>query len=64
MRARTSPMVGANKKGDWFEGFGLARSFTNNLIASANGWGSPINPTLLGPLRRWKYPRNFRSISV
>lgn len=64
MRARTSPMVGANRNGVWLDGLGLACSFTNSLIASANGWGSPISPTLLGPLRRWKYPRNFRSINV
>ena len=39
-------------------------SFTNSLMASANGCGSPIKDTLLGPFRNWKYPMNFRSISV
>lgn len=36
----------------------------NSLIASANGCGRPIKPGLFGPLRSWKYPRNFRSIRV
>ena len=33
---------------------GLACSFTNNLIASANGWGNPISLGLFGPFRSWK----------
>lgn len=43
---------------------GVECSLTNSLIASANGWGIPANLTLFGPLRNWKYPRNFRSIKV
>lgn len=57
-------MVGATINGTLFVGVGLACSLTNNLIASENGCGIPISPTLLGPLRRWKYPKNFRSIKV
>ena len=30
---------------------GLRGSFENNLIASLNGWSSPPNLTLFGPLR-------------
>lgn len=37
IRAKISPIVGANRKGIWFEGVGLACSLTNNLIASAKG---------------------------
>lgn len=47
-------MVGATINGDLLAGVGLACSFTNNLMASENGCGIPINPTLFGPLRRWK----------
>ena len=36
----------------------------NNLIASQKGWGIPIIPTLLGPLRIWIYPKTFRSNKV
>jgi hypothetical protein len=43
---------------------GFDNSFRNSLIASANGWGNPIKPTLLGPFRMWKYPRAFRSSRV
>lgn len=38
--------------GALLEGVGLACSFTNSLMASENGWGIPIKPTLLGPFRR------------
>lgn len=57
-------MVGATMNGALFAGVGFACSFTNSLIASEKGWGIPIRPTLFGPFRRWKYPKNFRSISV
>lgn len=33
------------------ERVGRVNSLVNSLIASANGWGTPANPTLLGPLR-------------
>lgn len=36
----------------------------NSFIASAIGWGSPINLGLFGPFRRWVYARNFRSTRV
>lgn len=39
-------------------------SFPISLIASAIGWTIPINETLLGPFRVWKYLIIFRSISV
>lgn len=47
-----------------FAAEGLGICLINNLIASANGCGRPISPGLFGPLRNWKYPRNFRSIKV
>jgi len=45
---------GQIKKGKILTKVGLTNSFLNNLIASAKGWGRPINPTLFGPLRNWK----------
>ena len=39
-------------------------SFLHNLAASAKGVRSPIMPGLLGPLRVWIYPKNFRSKRV
>lgn len=33
-------------------------------MASAIGWGNPINLGLLGPLRRCLYAKNFRSTNV
>lgn len=38
--------------------------FENNFNASENGWNSPIIPILLGPIRKWKIPKIFRSIIV
>lgn len=46
--------TGANMNGSRLATVGLACSFTNNLIASANGTGRPINPGLFGPFRVWK----------
>ena len=43
---------------------GMTTSFENNLIASLNGWRTPITPTLLGPLRSCEYPSTFRSRRV
>lgn len=64
IRDRISPRIGANMYGDIFAGVGFLCSLVNSLMASANGWGRPINITLFGPFRNWKYPRNFRSINV
>jgi len=38
--------------------------FINNLIASLNGCINPHRPTLIGPWRKWKRPKIFRSIMV
>ena len=35
-----------------------------SLIASENGWKIPKIPTFTGPIRKWKIPKNFRSIIV
>ena len=43
---------------------GLFISLVNSFSASAKGWGRPAIPTLLGPLRVWKYPRALRSNKV
>jgi hypothetical protein len=43
--------AGASMKGMRLEAVGFACSFTNNLIASANGTGRPIIPGLFGPFR-------------
>lgn len=50
-RARSKLRKGAKRKGATIDKVGLACSFANSFKASANGWGSPIIPTLLGPLR-------------
>jgi len=39
-------------------------SFVKSFIASANGCGVPIYPTLFGPFRVWIYDRIFRSSRV
>lgn len=50
MRLKT----GASINGMRLDVDGFVCSFTNSLIASANGWGSPKIPGLLGPFRVWK----------
>ena len=57
------------KRGDkkyWIilEWAGKTNSFEKSLIASLNGWASPMTLTLFGPLRIWLYPRIFRSSKV
>jgi len=49
--ASVSLSVGAAINNSQFDIVGFACSFTNNLIASANGCGSPINLGLFGPFR-------------
>lgn len=61
---RNSPIIGAIINEVLLALVGVSCSFKNNLIASANGCGSPMKITLLGPFRSWKYPSNFRSSSV
>jgi hypothetical protein len=39
-------------------------SLENSFSASANGWGSPMNLTLLGPFRIWMYLSTLRSTKV
>lgn len=57
-------MKGQMRNGKTLTKVGLTNSFLNNLTASAKGWGKPINPTLFGPLRSWKYPNPLRSNKV
>jgi hypothetical protein len=52
--AKIRPIIGAMIKKCLFIKIGLFCSLVNNLIASANGWGSPMIDTLLGPFRSWK----------
>jgi len=59
MMARATPL-----KRDLFLRVGWLISFKNNLTASAKGTRTPAGPGLLGPLRRWMYPRTFRSRRV
>ena len=47
-----------------FDVDGFDISLKKSFIASENGCGKPISPTLLGPLRIWKYPNAFRSSKV
>lgn len=63
-RAKNSLNTGATKNGVILAMVGFACSFTRSFKASANGWGIPIIPTLLGPFRIWKYPRALRSSKV
>lgn len=50
-RARRSLRIGANRNGSKLAWVGEDCSFRNSFIASAKGWGSPINNTLFGPFR-------------
>jgi hypothetical protein len=52
-RANDSPIAGAKRNGILLIIFGLVCSFTNNLIASANGIDRPIKVALFGPFRNW-----------
>lgn len=54
INAKNSAMLGATINGRGFDIVGAACSLINSLIASENGCGRPINPTLFGPFRRWK----------
>lgn len=53
-RARNRPSIGAARNGYLFAKVGLFSSFVKSFNASANGWGIPAIPTLLGPFRIWK----------
>lgn len=53
-RAKMRPRIGPIMNNCLLIRVGLVCSFTNNLIASANGWGRPIKDTLFGPFRIWK----------
>jgi hypothetical protein len=64
INANIRAIVGAAIKGLKFDGVGFVSSLVSSFSASANGCGIPLNPTLLGPFRKWKYPKNFRSIKV
>ena len=64
IKARNSPIIGAAMKGIVFAIAGLFSSLANSLIASANGCGRPLSPTLLGPFRSCTYPRILRSRRV
>ena len=54
IKALLNLKIGAKKKGNTLANLGTETSLQNNLIASAKGWGSPINLTLFGPFRNWK----------
>lgn len=49
--AKDRAIIGNIENRIGFLSVGLAHSLVNSLRASANGWGSPIGPDLLGPLR-------------
>lgn len=60
MRAK----IGAPTNGAILDTEGDVCSFVSNFSTSANGWGIPAIPTLLGPFRSCMYPRVFRSRRV
>jgi len=62
--AKASLITGAPMNRIEFDIVGFDCSFTNSLIASANGTGKPINLGLFGPFRSCIYPSNLRSIKV
>ena len=62
--ARPSPAAGAAVNPAQLAFLGVTRCLRKSLTASARGWGSPIIPTFLGPLRSWAWARNFRSKRV
>jgi len=49
--ARNRLIAGAITNRRLLDADGLACSLINSLMASANGWGSPIRLGLLGPFR-------------
>jgi hypothetical protein len=61
---RVIATTGLIKKSALFLNAGTKSSLENSLIASLNGWGTPPQPTLLGPFRNCEYPKIFRSIKV
>jgi hypothetical protein len=63
-KAKIKANMGAKKNGSILEDLGRFSSFKNNFAASAIGWSSPNTLTLLGPFRRWEYPKIFRSSNV
>lgn len=50
-RARKRADMGAIIKGELLAKVGVLCSLVKSFSASANGWGRPIMPTLLGPFR-------------
>lgn len=52
INAKNSAMLGATINGRGLDIVGAACSLINSLIASENGCGRPISPTLFGPFRR------------
>lgn len=63
-RARNRVNPGTKKNGSLFDERGIAICFKNSFIASAIGCRRPIIDTLLGPCRKWEYPRILRSSKV
>lgn len=51
VRAIINLAAGAKRKGVRLARVGVLTSLAKSFSASANGWGSPISPTLLGPFR-------------
>ena len=43
---------------------GIRSSFNTSFTASAAGWMRPKGPVRVGPRRRCRRPRNFRSIQI
>jgi hypothetical protein len=64
LNAKNSPTAGAVKYGSLFDRVGGKICFVKSFIASAIGCKIPKIETLLGPFRRWEYPRIFRSSKV
>ena len=56
--------IGLNQKIHRFPRRGLNISLVNSFTASAKGWRTPPQDTLLGPFRLWEYPNTFRSSNV
>lgn len=53
IKAKNRLILGVTKEIEKLELSEEDRFLLNNLIASANGWRSPKNPTLFGPFRIW-----------
>lgn len=64
IKGKLKDINGESRKGVKLDDVGVLISLVRSFKASAKGTRIPLKDGLLGPLRFWMYPSNFRSISV